>query len=76
MSFRAAARTANKVMERCPNCGDKRPKELVEGAKRVNWVAFGILFCCTLGLGLVLVPLWYKGHLEAYCEECEQTFPV
>lgn len=71
-----ALRAANKVMERCPACGDRQPKELVEGARKMRWVAFCLWVPCTLGLALFWPPLWYNAALEAYCPACGLTFAV
>lgn len=73
---RVAVRTAQKTMDRCPHCGDRRPKELVAGEPRTNWFMFVCLICGTFGLGLLFTPLWRHTPLEAYCEGCETSFPV
>ena len=69
-----ARRSFNKVIQRCPHCGSRKPKELVEGPKRLNVVAYLLFGFLTCGLGLLAFPVFNKRSLEAYCEECEGTF--
>jgi len=69
-----ASRQFSKVMQRCPYCGSRRPKELVE-TKQFNvlpYVLFGLLTC---GIGLLLPFLFFRKNLEAYCENCDVSFP-
>lgn len=73
---RLALRTAAKVMNRCPACGDRSPKELVESETRTNWKMFWLLLLFTAGLGLLYVPLWHGSHLQAFCPGCEVPFRV
>lgn len=73
---KGALRTVRKVMDRCPHCGGRSPKELVEGEKRVRWVALAVWTLCTLGVALFLPFLWYRSGVEAYCEECDRSFAV
>lgn len=71
---RWAGRGANKIMKRCPFCGSRRPKENVEGPKRLNLVGYIGFTICTCGLGIVTLPLFRNRYLEAYCEDCGRTF--
>ena len=69
----SARRGFSKVIKRCPYCGKKGPKELVEGPKRVRWTAFivSFLLCC---VPVLFFPLWYNSSLEVYCDECGKSF--
>jgi|GEM_PF-4181721 len=71
-----AIRGTNKVMKKCRHCRHYGPKELVEGPKRIDWVAFLFLLLFTAGFGLVFFHLWYHTKIAAYCSECDEVFPV
>lgn len=76
---RAALRTATKVTDKCPECGSRAPKELVEGRRRVNvplLVAIVILSPFGCFLPLFFIPLCFYSTLEAYCEKCQESFPI
>lgn len=69
-----ANRGVQKIMDRCPECGSRKPKELVEGPKRFHLVVYLIFGLCTCGFGLLFFPLFSKRYLQAWCPECETTF--
>lgn len=69
-----AQRGVQKVVQDCPRCGSRRPKELVEGPKRLNAFAYLLFAFCTCGFGLLAFPIFNKRHLEAYCQKCGHTF--
>jgi len=59
----------------CPECGDRRPKEVLESKKHdtATWLLFTVLSC---GLGLLAYPVFFRTHREAYCERCRSTHDV
>lgn len=69
-------RAANKVVRRCPRCGDNSPKDLVEGRLRVYWVRVLALVLFTLGAGLIFTQLWLRHPAQAWCEGCRFEFDV
>ena len=71
---KAATRGFQKVMDPCPYCGSRRPKELVEGPKRFRGCLYLAVSLLTCGLGLLFFPFFYTQHVEAWCSECEKTF--
>ena len=74
MSSPGAFRGTNKVMQRCPDCGSRKPKELVEGEKQFDAITWLIVSVVTCGFGLILFPMFMKRSLVAYCHECDYTF--
>jgi hypothetical protein len=69
-----AFRGTSKIMQRCPSCGGRRPKELVEGERQFHTVAFVVVFFLTCGLGLIAFPAFFSRPLVAYCDRCGATF--
>lgn len=78
MARRNALRGYSKVMDRCPHCGSRKPKELVEKkivpsqGMIIAVVILGI-FTCGVGL-LLLIYLFNQRSVLAYCDECDETF--
>lgn len=75
---RAAYRTSNSIMKKCPYCRKYGKKELVEGPKRLNvvhlvLVILGTLTCC---VPIFFLPFCWEVTLEAYCHNCEDSFQV
>jgi len=66
-------------MDRCPHCGSRKPKELVEkkvAPTQVMILAVIVLGIVTCGFGLLLLFLLYNQRaLFVYCDECDRTFP-
>lgn len=74
MARKGGLRQFQKVMKRCPHCGSRRPKELVEGPRRFRFGLYLTVGIITCGLGLLLPFLFFEEALEAYCDECEESF--
>lgn len=74
MSKVSAPHSTNKVMQKCPNCGDGSPKELVAGPKRMNWFGYIFVSFITGGIGLFFFSKFNKSILELYCSSCGESF--
>lgn len=74
MASPGAFRGTSKIMQRCPDCGSRKPKELVEGGKELDVAKYLVVTIFTCGFGLILFPLCMKRSLMAYCHECDYTF--
>jgi len=68
--------TSSRILKACPQCRSQKPKEVIQGPKSVCWLAFLLLLVFTVGLGLILVPLWYNREIHAQCPNCEHVFFV
>lgn len=73
---RSAVRTFDKVTDRCPNCGSRRPKQLVEGPQRLNGCSYLLAIGLTCGLALPFFFLFVSRGLQAWCDECDTAFDV
>jgi hypothetical protein len=73
---RASFGMVQKVTDRCPKCGHRGPKDVVEGPLEVNWTRFWLLLLFTAGLGLIWLPLWRGHRLQAYCPVCDDVFDL
>lgn len=77
---RTAIRGFQKVLEKCPACGSKKPKELVEGKSQPisipALIVVLVIALFTCGLGLLLLPLIKPPReVVAYCADCDHSFP-
>ena len=66
-----------KVLRKCPLCGDESPKDLVGGddERKTNWLMFVVLLVVFFPL-LVFTSLWRKKIrvVKAYCRACKGAF--
>jgi hypothetical protein len=78
----AAMAQFQKIMKKCPHCGDDGAKELVSGSpkQKIAWFKAFMLIFCTAGIGFFIKPLypfWHKdgkSYLEALCAACNKSF--
>jgi hypothetical protein len=69
--------TSQKVgREICDRCGDRKPKEVIDGGKKLNVVAYLLFSVLTCGLGLFAFPVFMRRVYDAECGRCGHTFPI
>lgn len=73
---RGDADRAQKIVDPCPYCKSRRPKDLVEGPRRFHVGPYLLFSFITCGLGLLLFPIFFQRQSEAYCRNCDITFPL
>ena len=61
-------------MQTGPECGSRKPKELVEGPEEFDWVPWLIVSLATCGFGLVFFYKFQKRQVYAYCDRCGLEF--